>query len=89
MDIVTRLRVGQFGVGNVFFSIASCSLLFHGFRDPFYFFRILFMDDYEVSGLLIKGYFAIILSACRPKQDANVHQLRYGRWLLMPKELKF
>ena len=54
-SIVTRLRAGQFGVGKVIFSITSYSLLFHGYRGPFCFFRVLFVDDYEVSGLLTKG----------------------------------
>jgi hypothetical protein len=55
MSIATRLRAGQFCVGNVLFSIASYSVLFRGYRDPLYFFRILFVDDYEVSDLLTKG----------------------------------
>jgi hypothetical protein len=55
MSIVTRLRAGKFGVGNVIFSITSYSLLFLGYRGPFYFFGVLFIDDYDVSGLLTKG----------------------------------
>jgi hypothetical protein len=31
-QIVTRLRAGQFGVGNILFSITSYSLLFHEYR---------------------------------------------------------
>jgi len=55
MSIASRLRAGKFGAGNVLFSITSYSLLFHGYRDPFYFFRVLFVDDYEVSVLLTQG----------------------------------
>jgi hypothetical protein len=38
MNTVTWLRAGQYGVGNVLFSITSWSFLFHGHWDPFYFF---------------------------------------------------
>jgi hypothetical protein len=55
MSIVTSLLAGKFGVGNVIFSITSYIFLFLGYRVYFYFFGVLFVDDYDVSGLLTKG----------------------------------